>query len=69
MSMLSRKHEYEADAFAAEQADSATLVNALVKLYRSNSSTLTPDHLYSAFHDSHPPAPLRIAHLESLART
>ena len=69
MSMLSRKHEYEADAFAAEQADSATLVNALVKLYRSNSSTLTPDHLYSAFHDSHPPAPLRIAHLEGLART
>ena len=68
MSMMSRKHEYEADAFAAEQADSDILVNALVKLYRSNSSTLTPDHLYSAFHDSHPPAPLRIAHLEGLAR-
>jgi STE24 endopeptidase len=69
MSMMSRKHEYEADAFAAEQADGATLVDALVKLYRSNSSTLTPDHLYSAFHDSHPPAPLRIAHLEGLARS
>ena len=66
MGMLSRKHEYEADAFAAEHADGVTLVEALVKLYRSNSSTLTPDPLYSAFHDSHPPAPLRIAHLPRL---
>ena len=66
MSMLSRRHEYEADAFAAEHADGGVLVNALVKLYRNNSATLTPDPLYSAFHDSHPPAPLRIAHLESL---
>ena len=37
---------------------------AYVKLYRENASTLTPDPLYSAFHDSHPPAPLRIARLE-----
>jgi STE24 endopeptidase len=64
---LSRKHEYEADAFAASSADSTSLVRALVKLYRDNASTLTPDPLYSAFHDSHPPAPLRIAHLESLS--
>ncbi len=69
MGMLSRKHEYEADEFAAEHADGATLIEALVKLYRSNSSTLTPDPLYSAFHDSHPPAPLRIAHIESLTTT
>ncbi|MEM7407241.1 MAG: M48 family metallopeptidase [Pseudomonadota bacterium] len=66
MSLLSRKHEYEADAFAAENADGAVLVKALVKLYRSNSATLTPDPWYSAFHDSHPPAPLRIARLEAL---
>ena len=66
MSVLSRKHEFEADAFAAEHADGATLVTALVKLYRNNSATLTPDPLYSAFHDSHPPAPLRIARLEAI---
>lgn len=62
---LSRKHEFEADAFAAGNADGASLVSALVKLYRENASTLTPDPLYSAFHDSHPPAPLRVARLES----
>jgi STE24 endopeptidase len=65
LSFLSRKHEYEADAFAAHVSDGASLVRALVKLYRENASTLTPDPLYSAFHDSHPPAPLRIARLES----
>lgn len=65
---ISRRHEYEADAFAAGQADGEALVRALVKLYRENASTLTPDPLYSAFHDSHPPAPLRIAHLSAAAR-
>ncbi|NKC12906.1 MAG: M48 family metalloprotease [Gammaproteobacteria bacterium] len=64
-SALSRRHEYEADAFAAENCDGATLVRALVKLYRTNASTLTPDPLYSAFHDSHPSAPQRVAHLEA----
>ncbi|MEW6332262.1 MAG: M48 family metallopeptidase [Pseudomonadota bacterium] len=59
----SRRHEYEADRFAAEQTDAKDLVNALVKLYRENASTLTPDPLHSAFYDSHPPAALRIAHL------
>ncbi len=58
-----RRHEFEADDFAAEQTDAAILVHALVKLYRDNASTLTPDPLYSAFHDSHPPAPVRVAHL------
>ena len=57
----SRKHEFEADAYAARQADAGKLVSALVKLYRDNASTLTPDPLYSRFHDSHPPAALRIA--------
>ncbi len=60
---LSRRHEFEADDFAASQADPRTLIHALVKLYEENASTLTPDPVYSAFHDSHPPAPVRIAHL------
>ena len=63
MSAFSRKHEFQADAYAARQADAEDLVSALVKLYEDNANTLTPDPLYSAFHDSHPPAPIRIAHL------
>jgi STE24 endopeptidase len=62
-SQMSRKHEFEADDFAAAQARPADLIQALVKLYKENANTLTPDPLYSAFHDSHPPAPIRIAHL------
>ncbi len=65
MAMSMRKHEFEADDFAAEHAEASHLIRALVKLYEENASTLTPDHLYSAFHDSHPPAPVRIAHLSS----
>lgn len=65
MSYLSRKHEFEADDFAAEQSQPQTLIKALVKLYRDNANTLTPDSLYSAFHDSHPPAPVRVAHLSA----
>jgi STE24 endopeptidase len=65
MAMSMRKHEFEADDFAAEHAAANDLIRALVKLYQENASTLTPDHLYSAFHDSHPPAPVRIAHLSS----
>jgi len=63
LSALSRRHEYEADAYAAEQTRAGDLVTALVKLYRDNAATLTPDPLYSAFYDSHPPAAARIAHL------
>jgi STE24 endopeptidase len=66
-SMGSRKHEYEADAFAAEKSSADDLITALVKLYQDNAATLTPDPLYSKFYDSHPPAPLRIAHLQSMA--
>ncbi len=62
-----RKHEFEADDFAAAEAGTEAMISSLVKLYRENASTLTPDPLYSAFHDSHPPAPIRIAHLTSLA--
>ena len=66
-SLFSRKNEFEADAFAAEQTDAKYLIKALVDLYRENANTLTPDPLYSAFYDSHPPAPVRIAHLNAQA--
>jgi STE24 endopeptidase len=59
----SRKHEFEADEFAARHADAGRLADALVKLYRDNATTLTPDALHSAFYDSHPPALVRIARL------
>jgi STE24 endopeptidase len=62
-SAFSRKHEYEADAYAAKQTAAADLITALVKLYRDNAATLTPDPLHSLFHDSHPPASQRIARL------
>jgi STE24 endopeptidase len=65
MSLLSRKHEFEADAYAVQQASGTDLIKALVKMYRENASTLTPDPLYSAFHDSHPPAPVRITHISA----
>ncbi len=66
-SLLSRRHEFEADAFAASQASAQDLVSALVKLYEDNASTLTPDPLHSAFYDSHPPATQRIGRLNRLA--
>ena len=64
-SLYSRRHEFEADAFAAKHASARSLVRALTKLYEDNAATLTPDPLYSAFHDSHPPATVRIARLEA----
>ena len=66
MSAYSRKHEFEADAYAARQTAAGDLVNALVKLYQDNAATLTPDPLYSKFYDSHPPAAVRIANLQTL---
>jgi len=60
-----RKFEFEADSFASEHAQAAKMISGLVKLYEENASTLTPDPLYSAFHYSHPPAAIRIAHLEA----
>lgn len=62
-SLLARRQEFEADAFAASHASAADLVSALAKLYRDNASTLTPDPLHSLVYDSHPPAALRIDHL------
>ena len=65
-SLTSRKHEFQADAFAASQTDAHDLVSALVKLYQDNASTLTPDPLYTAFYYSHPPASQRIERLLAL---
>jgi len=62
-----RKFEFEADDFAANNAKATKMISALVKLYEENANTLTPDPLYSAFHYSHPPAAIRIAHLETKA--
>jgi STE24 endopeptidase len=62
-SWLSRRHEYAADRYAAQHADARALASALVRLYRDNATTLTPDRVYAAFHASHPPALARIARL------
>ncbi len=66
--LKSRKHEFEADAFAAEYVGAEHLISALLKMYRDNASTLTPDPMHSAYHDSHPPAKIRIDHLKSLQK-
>lgn len=63
MASYSRKNEFEADDYAAQNADANHLIEALVKLYRDNASTLTPDPFHSAFYDSHPPASARISKL------
>jgi STE24 endopeptidase len=63
MASYSRKNEFEADDYAANHASAKDLIKALVKLYRDNASTLTPDPLHSAFYDSHPPASIRISKL------
>lgn len=65
---FSRKYEFEADAFASKYTNAEDLVSSLVKLYRDNASTLTPDRLYSAFYDSHPSASIRINHLKEAAQ-
>ena len=67
-SWASRKYEYEADHFASENAKASKLITALVKMYKDNASTLTPDPIYSKFYFSHPPASERVRYLESLSR-
>jgi STE24 endopeptidase len=67
MSWWSRRHERQADDFAAQYADPKHLAAALVKLFRDNASTLTPDRIHSKFFDSHPPALERIGRLTALA--
>jgi STE24 endopeptidase len=68
MAAWSRRHEYQADAFAADHSDAEALADALVALYRDNASTLTPDPVYSAFHDSHPPPAARVTRLVALRK-
>ena len=63
MAAIQRKYEFEADEFAASMTRAEALIHSLVKLYRENAATLTPDPLYAAFHYSHPPAAIRIEHL------
>jgi STE24 endopeptidase len=65
MALFSRKHEFEADAYAAAQTNGQELGSALLKLYEDNASTLTPDPLYVAFYYSHPPASQRLARLDA----
>ncbi|HET9680285.1 MAG TPA: M48 family metallopeptidase [Gammaproteobacteria bacterium] len=65
--LWSRKHEFEADEYASQQSDAQALAHALTILCRDNASTLTPDPVHSAFYDSHPPAPVRIARLDELS--
>lgn len=67
-SYTSRKHEYEADQFASENAKASKLITALVKMYKDNASTLTPDPLFSKFYFSHPPALERVTYLEELQK-
>jgi STE24 endopeptidase len=67
MAQLSRHHEFEADAFASVHTKASDLASALLKLYKDNASTLTPDPLYARFYYSHPPASERIARLRSAA--
>ena len=68
MSWWSRRHERQADDFAANHADAGNLAAALVKLFRDNAATLTPDRIHSAFFDSHPPALERIGRLTAATR-
>jgi STE24 endopeptidase len=65
MAQFSRKHEFEADAFAATQTSGRHLGSALLKLYEDNASTLTPDPVFVKFYYSHPPATERLARLQS----
>ncbi|WP_394680700.1 M48 family metallopeptidase [uncultured Comamonas sp.] len=67
MAQSSRKHEFEADAYALQQTRAADLQSALLKLYEDNASTLTPDPVYVRYYYSHPPAVERIRHMQQLA--
>jgi STE24 endopeptidase len=63
LAQFSRKHEFEADAYAIAQTSGHSLAQALLKLYKDNASTLTPDPLYVKFYYSHPPASERLARM------
>lgn len=63
LARTSRRHEFEADAYACRQADGGALASALLKLHEDNAATLTPDPVYVSFYYSHPPASQRLAAL------
>ena len=63
MAQMSRRHEFQADAFAVSQTGRDDLRTALLKLYEDNASTLTPDPVYVKFYYSHPPASERLARM------
>ncbi|MDQ6965147.1 MAG: M48 family metallopeptidase [Mariprofundales bacterium] len=65
MNLLSRRHEFQADDYACTHSSASALADGLITMYEENAATLTPDPLWSAWHDSHPPAPVRIDHLTS----
>jgi STE24 endopeptidase len=67
LAQVSRRHEFEADAYACHQADGRALGSALLKLHEDNAATLTPDPLYVRFYYSHPPAGERLAALAKAA--
>ena len=67
LAQLSRKHEFQADAYACAQASGRDLAAALLKLHEDNATTLTPDPLYARFYYSHPPASERLAALNHQA--
>jgi STE24 endopeptidase len=67
LAQFSRQHEFEADAYAVQQANGVDLANALLKLYQDNASTLTPDPVYVRFYYSHPPASERLGRMRSMA--
>lgn len=64
---ISRRHEFEADAFARKMVGADPMVSALTKLSRDNAGTLTPDPIYALINYSHPPVPVRVAHLRAAA--
>ena len=69
LAQSSRKHEFEADAFAISQTDGKDLASALLKLYQDNASTLTPDPVFVKFYYSHPPASERLGRMKLLPET
>ena len=69
MAGMSRSHEFEADAYAMAQTNGADLASALLKLFKDNASTLTPDPVYARFYYSHPPASERLARLLAASPT
>jgi STE24 endopeptidase len=67
LAQVSRKHEFQADAYAVQQTSGSALASALLKLYKDNAATLTPDPIYVKFYYSHPPASERLAQIGQIS--